>query len=60
YSGDYGYDFWSAYIPVNQYYIRFKSDNSITDYGFKIDSYEALLPNGTHYSIIFLWVMCIT
>ena len=49
YSGDYGYNFWSAYIPVNEYYIRFKSDDSITDYGFKIDSYEALLPNGTHY-----------
>ncbi len=49
YSGNYGYNFWSAYIPVSRYYIRFISDYSITDYGFRIDKYEAILDDGTHY-----------
>ncbi|MBY8985463.1 MAG: caspase family protein [Candidatus Lokiarchaeota archaeon] len=49
YSGNYGYNFWSAYLPVSRYYIRFVSDNTITDYGFKIDKYEAILDDGTHY-----------
>ncbi len=49
YSGNYGYNFWSAYIPVSRYYIRFVSDYSITGYGFKIDKYEAILDDGTHY-----------
>jgi len=50
YSGNYGYNFWSAYIPVNRYYIRFISDYIYSDYyGFKIDKYEAILDDGTHY-----------
>jgi hypothetical protein len=49
YSGNYGYNFWSAYLPVSRYYLRFISDDSITDYGFKVDKYEAFLDDGTHY-----------
>ncbi|MEJ2279503.1 MAG: caspase family protein [Candidatus Lokiarchaeota archaeon] len=49
YSGDYGYNFWSSYIPVDRYYLRFVSDYSETDYGFKVDKYEAILNDGTHY-----------
>lgn len=49
YSGNYGYNFWSAYLPVSRYYMRFLSDNTITDYGFKVNMYEALLPGNTHY-----------
>ena len=49
-SGNLGYDFWSSYIPVNRYYIRFISDPWDTiDYGFKIDKYEAIVDDGTHY-----------
>lgn len=49
YSGNYGYNFWSAYIPVDRYYIRLFSDYSITAYGFKIDYYEVIMDDGTHY-----------
>ncbi|TFF99640.1 MAG: hypothetical protein EU541_04445, partial [Promethearchaeota archaeon] len=49
YSGYYGYNFWSSYIPVDRYYLRFLSDYSITKYGYKVDKYEALMPDGTHY-----------
>jgi hypothetical protein len=49
YSGNYGYDFWSYYIPIDRYYIRLISDNIITDYGYKIDKYEAIMDDGTHY-----------
>ncbi|MFW9822591.1 MAG: caspase family protein [Candidatus Thorarchaeota archaeon] len=49
YSGNYGYNFWSAYLPVSRYYLRFLSDYSITYYGFRVNMYEALLPGNTHY-----------
>lgn len=49
FTGDYDGDFWSAYIPVSNYYIRFVSDSSGTDYGFKIDKYEVLKDLNTHY-----------
>jgi hypothetical protein len=49
YSGNYGYNFWSAYIPVDRYYLRFISDYSYTYYGFRVDMYEAILDDGTHY-----------
>ncbi|MEJ2251335.1 MAG: caspase family protein, partial [Candidatus Lokiarchaeota archaeon] len=48
-SGNLGYNFWSSYIPVSRYYLRFFSDDSITNYGFKIDKYEAIMEDGTHY-----------
>jgi hypothetical protein len=49
FSGNYGYNFWSSYIPVDRYYIRLISDYSYTYYGFRIDKYEAILDDGTHY-----------
>ncbi|TFG12674.1 MAG: hypothetical protein EU535_05945 [Promethearchaeota archaeon] len=49
FTGNLGYNFWSSYIPVSQYYLRFISDSSITDWGFKVDKYEALFEDGTHY-----------
>ncbi|MFX1589294.1 MAG: caspase family protein, partial [Promethearchaeota archaeon] len=50
-TGDLGYNFWSNYIPVSNYFIRFISDSSnpYPYYGFKIDKYEAILEDGTHY-----------
>jgi len=48
-TGDLGYDVWSAYIPVDDFYIRFITDSTITEWGFKIDKYEALFDDGTHY-----------
>ncbi|KKN37132.1 hypothetical protein LCGC14_0766600 [marine sediment metagenome] len=52
-TGNLGYNFWSSYIPVSRYYIRFISDSSnfnpFLDYGFKIDKYEAILEDGTHF-----------
>jgi hypothetical protein len=49
FTGNMGYNFWSSYIPVSKYYLRFVSDSSITDWGFEIDKYEAILEDGTHY-----------
>ncbi|MBD3194158.1 MAG: hypothetical protein GF317_03825 [Candidatus Lokiarchaeota archaeon] len=49
FSGDYGYNFWSSYIPVDRYYLRFVSDYSIVDWGFRVDKYEAIMDDGTHY-----------
>ena len=50
-SGYLGTNFWSSYILVSRYYIRFISDstNPFPYYGFKIDKYEAILEDGTHY-----------
>ena len=50
-TGDLGLNFWSSYIPVSRYYIRFVSDSSnpYPYYGFKIDKYEAILEDGTHF-----------
>ena len=50
-TGDLGLNVWSSYIPVSNYYIRFISDSSnpFPYYGFKIDKYEAILEDGTHY-----------
>jgi len=49
FTGDLGYNFWSSYIPVSRYYLRFISDSSTTAWGFEIDKYEAILEDGTHY-----------
>jgi len=49
FTGNYGYDFWSSYIPVDKYYLRFISDEIYTYYGFKVDKYEAITDKGTHY-----------
>jgi hypothetical protein len=49
FSGNLGYNFWSSYIPTSHYYIRFISDETYNDWGFKIDKYEAILEDGTHY-----------
>ena len=49
FSGYYGYNKWSSYIPVDRYYLRLVSDYSITDYGYRVDMYEAEMPDGTHY-----------
>ena len=49
YSGNYGYNFWSAWIPVDRYYLRLISDGSIQRYGFQITQYEAMMEDGTHY-----------
>jgi hypothetical protein len=44
--------FWSGWIPLlsdNRIYIRMISDNIYTDWGFRIDSYEAEMYDGTHF-----------
>ncbi len=50
-TGDLGLNFWSSYIPVSNYYLRLISDHSNPSpyYGFKIDKYEAILEDGTHF-----------
>ncbi|MHA1758701.1 MAG: caspase family protein [Promethearchaeota archaeon] len=52
-TGNLGYNFWSSYIPVDRYYIRFVSDYSIIDYGFDIDKYEAITNDNVHYLCTF-------
>jgi len=51
YSG-YSTGFWSGWIPLlsdNRLYIRMTSDSSITEWGFEIDNYEAIIDDGTHF-----------
>jgi len=48
----YSTGFWSGWIPLlsdNKLYVRMVTDYSITEWGFSIDSFEAMTYDGTHY-----------
>jgi len=48
----YSTGFWSGWIPLlsdNRMYINLWTDSSITEWGFRIDYYEAEIYDGTHF-----------